>query len=69
MDDMVYLVVRAQALMALGEMLQEASWAEPGPGARFRIRLRATIGKRLIQMGTLLVGPSGAEPRKQTQTA
>lgn len=67
MDDMVYSVVRARALEHLHEMFEEEQWTEPGPGARLRVRLRATIGKRLIQMGTLLA--AGSEPRKQTQTA
>ena len=69
MDQTVYTVIQVQALRSINELIEETDWTEPGPGARFRMRLRATIGKRLIQMGTLLAGPSGAEPRKQTQTA
>jgi hypothetical protein len=68
-DDMVYTVIRVQALSALDDMFQEADQMEPGPRARRVARLRATIGRRLIRLGTLLAGPSRMEPRKQTQTA
>ncbi len=68
MSDMVYSVIQAQALHALGEMLEETKRTEPGPNARLHVRLRTTIGRRLIQLGTLLE-PSGTNPRRQNQIA
>lgn len=67
MDDMVYTIIQARALHTLHDMLEETNQMEPGPQARLQTRLRATIGRRLIQLGTLLTQP-GAEPRRQTQS-
>lgn len=64
-----YSIIQAQAVMTLGEILEETSWTKTRPRARLLTRLRGSVGSGLIRVGTRLVAASGTDTRKQPVTA